>query len=436
MFIILIMVNNILLNSLIVTCYNYNNWYPVLPVNSYNYNGPDEVELLNKKMVLWKKGNDFVLQDNICPHRCASLSEGYIDKNSGNLCCSYHGWEFNPSGCVENIPQNENSFFTCNLKTYPTKIHSNLLWVFLGDNNIDIDDLFNNSVIHSFNCVDDYFMRDVLYSSDILLENLFDPSHIPFAHHKLQSFRENASPVSSKLYYKNDNRLDIKFNDFTLPNKKYRSGIMRFTNPCYYELCSNHSNINLSILFSPVSKRKTRVFIGISFKKMSLDALLFKSLPKYVRHSLINNFLDSDHLLLTKQESNLLYMNNYSDVNNPLKNYKIRSVSDNPIIFYNQWKSKKYYNRESLNKNINTIDIDIPSYNVFNKYDQHIKYCKYCNNAYKNLEVGIKMFSSLLIAYSWLDNNIFSFLAGLFLFLEYKSFIIYLQNKPYNHDKI
>ena len=42
------------------------------------------------------------------------------------------------------------------------------------------------------------------YSINTLLENFFDPAHIPFAHHKLQSSRELASDVNVTLLNTND----------------------------------------------------------------------------------------------------------------------------------------------------------------------------------------------------------------------------------------
>jgi hypothetical protein len=29
-----------------------------------------------------------------CPHRLATLSDGLLDKQSGEIVCAYHGWRF------------------------------------------------------------------------------------------------------------------------------------------------------------------------------------------------------------------------------------------------------------------------------------------------------------------------------------------------------
>ncbi len=66
--------------------------------------------VLGIRLVIWKpksSANFRVFLDQ-CPHRLAPLSEGRIDEKSGNLMCSYHGWEFNEEGICINIPQSDN----------------------------------------------------------------------------------------------------------------------------------------------------------------------------------------------------------------------------------------------------------------------------------------------------------------------------------------
>ena len=48
---------------------------------------------------------NFIVQNDMCLHRMAPLSEGRIEGN--NIQCGYHGWEFNSKGQVVNIPQND-----------------------------------------------------------------------------------------------------------------------------------------------------------------------------------------------------------------------------------------------------------------------------------------------------------------------------------------
>ena len=109
-------------------------WTPIGSI--HNLNHINSVKIANKEYVVWKPNSkEFVVQDDICPHRLAPLSEGRID--NGNIQCGYHGWEFNCQGLCEKIPQsdNEKTFLSSfKLKTYPIKISGDILWAKIDSN--------------------------------------------------------------------------------------------------------------------------------------------------------------------------------------------------------------------------------------------------------------------------------------------------------------
>jgi phenylpropionate dioxygenase-like ring-hydroxylating dioxygenase large terminal subunit len=53
------------------------------------------------------------------------------------------------------------------------------------------------------------YTRELPYSYETLLENIVDPSHVPFAHHGLQGTRDDAIPVNLTL------SSDVSSNGFT-----------------------------------------------------------------------------------------------------------------------------------------------------------------------------------------------------------------------------
>jgi nitrite reductase/ring-hydroxylating ferredoxin subunit len=41
-----------------------------------------------------------------CPHRLATLSDGLVDKQRGEIVCAYHGWRFQvrPAAATRGLP--------------------------------------------------------------------------------------------------------------------------------------------------------------------------------------------------------------------------------------------------------------------------------------------------------------------------------------------
>ena len=88
----------------------FQHWYPLLPVEDIDPQKPTTATLLGIPLVIWKSTSspNYQIFLDRCPHRLAPLSEGRINE-SGNLMCSYHGWEFNSDGDCTRIPQADNS---------------------------------------------------------------------------------------------------------------------------------------------------------------------------------------------------------------------------------------------------------------------------------------------------------------------------------------
>ena len=70
------------------------------------------------------------------------------------------------------------------INTYQTEKYNNILWL-----NINCDYDLPTHITNVKNVCVDTVVVELPYSMNVLLENFFDPAHIPFAHHKLQSFR-------------------------------------------------------------------------------------------------------------------------------------------------------------------------------------------------------------------------------------------------------
>ncbi|KAF7120415.1 hypothetical protein RHSIM_Rhsim13G0101100 [Rhododendron simsii] len=172
-------------------------WYPVSLIEDLNPGIPTPFQLLNRDLVLWfdPSQSQWVAFDDKCPHRLAPLSEGRIDEN-GHLQCSYHGWSFDGCGSCTGIPQASSegpearavrSPRACATR-FPTMVSQGLLFVWPDENGWEraqatkppmLPDDFENPEYSTVT-----IQRDLFYGYDTLMENVSDPSHIDFAHHK------------------------------------------------------------------------------------------------------------------------------------------------------------------------------------------------------------------------------------------------------------
>lgn len=73
---------------------------------------PKAVEVLGMKLVMFrdaKDGNKIKAINDICPHRAAPLSGGWLEEKNGHTCvvCPYHGWAFDGNGKLHDVPAAE-----------------------------------------------------------------------------------------------------------------------------------------------------------------------------------------------------------------------------------------------------------------------------------------------------------------------------------------
>ena len=410
-------------------------WVPLIDVKNYPINRPREIQIMNKKLVIWEKNNNIIVQDNACMHRGGPLSEGYIDSKSKNLRCSYHGWEFDTNGKVLDIPQALDSCKICKFqqKTYPVKESCHILWINLHQNSTTS---FPNHISDYTNEVsDDVFVVEVPYSMNILLENLFDPAHVPFAHHKLQSTRELASSVNSTVKTMNETSLEIYFEDNTLRNAEYRNGTMSFYEPSHYVLNSIYPDVfikRLHVYCVPITPFTTRIFVQNEYKNKKMQEIS-NFIPSWMKHLLTHTFFDSDTMLLYKQEQMLRSKNK---LNECIKTYTTPTTSDNSIHYYHKWRKKfpkpwsKFIENSANETNI------LSRKQVFDRYHDHTKQCISCSKTLNNIIIIQNMLPSLLLVHSIYSNNLVETILAIFIYSICENFKTFFMYRDYNHNEI
>ncbi|MDF2367131.1 Rieske 2Fe-2S domain-containing protein [Sneathiella sp.] len=110
-------------------------WIPFLPSRDLEIDGqPQRIKLLGEDLVAFRDSAGKVgLVDHACPHRGAPMMLG---RNEGcGLRCVYHGWKFDISGNVLDMPvEPEDSRFKnkVKIKSYPCQERNGMVWTFMG----------------------------------------------------------------------------------------------------------------------------------------------------------------------------------------------------------------------------------------------------------------------------------------------------------------
>ncbi|NOK70966.1 MAG: (2Fe-2S)-binding protein [Chloroflexi bacterium AL-N10] len=373
----------------------FQNWYPISPVEDIDPNKPTSVTVLGLKLVIWKpkSSTNYQIFLDRCPHRLAPLSEGRIDEKTDNLMCSYHGWQFNSEGICTHIPQaekpeliNKNKENLC-AKILPSRQENDLLWVWPDFNSTELANKtplpLSPQIDASKGFVWTSMVRDLEYDWQILVENVLDPSHVPFSHHGVQGNREQARPISMEMLTSNRDLIEV------ISDRGIKSKIT-FEPPCRLEYAisfSSEKKVGLIAYCIPVSPGKSRI-VGQFCRNFATK--LHYLTPRWWDHiSNRNEVLDGDMILLHQQE----HLLQEKQIQESWKTaYQLPTGADRLVIEFRNWFDKYCggklpWDKVRLNNLIrNNLDVDRQV--LLDRYKQHTIHCSSCRNALKNIQIG------------------------------------------------
>jgi phenylpropionate dioxygenase-like ring-hydroxylating dioxygenase large terminal subunit len=200
----------------------FQHWYPISPIEDLDPERPTPIVLLGRRLVVWKSrsSNQYSVFLDQCPHRLAPLSEGRVDEKTGHLMCSYHGWQFDNQGACTQIPQADDpDLIAKNREHYcvtglPTQEANGLLWVWADADSAKTASShplpLSPQVDASRGFVWSSMVRDLEYDWQTLIENVADPSHVPFAHHGVQGNRNRAKALPIKIVKSTQEGIEAK----------------------------------------------------------------------------------------------------------------------------------------------------------------------------------------------------------------------------------
>lgn len=387
----------------------FQHWYPLIPLEDLEPQKPKPITLLGKRLVIWKptKSETYRVFLDQCPHRLAPLSEGRIETKTGNLMCSYHGWEFNENGICQRVPQAENPEIIAKNQgnfcviSFPVRQQQDILWVWPDEKTATIAEHtplpLSPQIDAEKGFVWSSYVRDLEYDWQTLIENVADPSHVPFAHHGVQGNREKARPIPLNIVKSTMNLIEVNI-ERGLPTT------ITFEPPCRLEYTINLGNtgkkLGLLVYAIPVSPGKSRIVAQFS---RNFAKTLHRFIPRWWNHIHERNLvLDGDMMLLNQQE----YLLQKKQLHESWKTaYKLPTSADKLVIEFRNWFDK--YCQGKLPWHEVGINVSQPAPindnhgEMLDRYRQHTQHCSSCRTAVKNLErlqIGLLAYFVIVIS--------------------------------------
>jgi phenylpropionate dioxygenase-like ring-hydroxylating dioxygenase large terminal subunit len=365
-------------------------WYPVHYEPDLDRSKPNSFVLFDRNLVIWWDAGNWRVFEDICPHRLALLSEGRIN-DEGKLECPYHGWSFDGSGKCINIPQEskegaaKNNNRAC-LKVFPAEVRQGIVFVYAGQSSNaatskipTLDALEENG--QGWTIIDTF--RDLPYDAVTALENVLDPSHVPFTHHGTIGNRDNAGPVNLEVQTfgrkgfqgvwqegPRKGTLGTQYTTFLAPNLMW------------HELTSRQFGRTLTVVYvTPMSKGKCRLFARFPFQFNSkVPELFIKLTPRWFSHINQNRILEDDQIFLHYQER---FVEKLGGSNQANKLFYLPTKADTYVLKLYQW-INEYSIYPFDEKSLPAL---LDDENLLERYHSHTKNCQNCNNASKTIDI-------------------------------------------------
>lgn len=388
-------------------------WHPVAFIDNLDMAQPNAFTLLDQDLVIWwdPKQTAWTVFEDRCPHRLARFSEGRITED-GLLECPYHGWSFSSNGQCQDIPQQvegqaaETSSRAC-VQSFPTATRQGLLFVYPGtpEQASDIEIPIIGPLEEGpdeWVCLNTF--RDLPYDALTLLENVLDPSHLPYTHHRSVGDRANASPVELEVVSAGKEGFDGIWAEG--PRRgKLGPQETRFIAPglMWHEITSEQYGRTVTAVYAvPTKKGHCRLFARFPFKFNSqIPGLFMKLTPQWYNHIGQNSILEDDQIFLHHQER---YLEQSGGSGRASKAFYLPTKADTFVTALHKW--------------VQQFDADpfagqalppaLPKHALLDRYHSHTVNCPSCRGALKNikrLRLAVAILGAILWAISPLINS-------------------------------
>lgn len=336
----------------------------------------------------------------------------------GRLQCVYHGWCFDGAGNCKFIPQAPDDgppVHTTNkacVSVYPSIEQNKLLWFWPSTDPWyksismkerppyiqELDDPAYTSTMGT---------RDLPYGYEILIENLLDPAHVPYAHHGIMRVPKRG-PDRANPDREGGRPLDIRIEQSNISGflAKQDIGHTKFIAPCIVcamppplsqkgsALSSNSQEESgnkvlqkqrrflLIFMCIPVSPGKSRIIFVFP---RNFAVWVDRIVPRWIFYIGQNLILDSDLYLLHVEERKIAKIGEP----NWQKACYVPTKSDAMVVAFRKW--LRMYSNNKVDWGSSFISTELPPTppreQLLERYWSHVKQCSSCAGALKGLKI-------------------------------------------------
>lgn len=243
-----------------------------------------------------------------CPHKHLPLSLGKVKGN--NLTCRYHGWAFDETGTLKDIPckGETEKLMACQVSRYPSIEQDDWIWVWT-----DLESQPDTSP-PKYSKASDYYwfeLHNVMQAPmDLVLENGLDCSHTGFVHEGL--FRSEPNQYIEAVIEKTKTGVKVETLGEQNSDKKDVRSVLSGGNEITHidEYLAPHtvkvdytmgtSHVVTILVCTPETKERTRVYTRMGVKFPYFNRLI----GKYVERT-TKKVVPQDKVVLEAQAKNV-----------------------------------------------------------------------------------------------------------------------------------
>jgi phenylpropionate dioxygenase-like ring-hydroxylating dioxygenase large terminal subunit len=277
-------------------------WYAVEYDRALKRGGLIEITFWRKSIALYRDQNGSLhALENRCAHRQLKLSRGEVD--GCNLVCAYHGWSYDGTGRVAQIPHDlfGRQMPSFKVKAYPTRVRYGLIWIFPGDPALadgrQIPDIPELEGSEQWACVPIDFTWRAHHS--MIIDNVSDFTHA-YLHRKYRPFTDarlvRCEMQGDRVFVSYDTKIGTgRVTGLFVDRKRVNTNFIELCHEYPYQWSSTDGKIRHWCFVLPLDERTTRVFFLFYF-----DALKIPFTPWHIPKWLMTPVLKMANALSIK----------------------------------------------------------------------------------------------------------------------------------------